>query len=464
MNTLQLAARNLARNRRRSITTLFAMIVGAIAILLFGGYARNIDLGLQTGFVQRSGHLQVQHKDYFLFGTGNPAAYGIADYGRLIAAIKADPVLAPLVTVVTPTLSLGGIAGNYAAGVSRTVIGNGVVIDDQNVMRRWNDYGFVLTPKTLKLTGTPEQAAVIGRGVARVLQLCGPLKVANCPSPQPAKQDGADAPADIAALSADTGGASDTGSPRAANQVELLAANAHGAPNVARLDVVAAEAQGVKELDDLYVQLHFGAAQRLIYGADAPKATAIVVQLKHTADLPAAQQRLTTVLRQLAPDQPLAVLDFATLNPSYGQIVGMFGAIFGFIALLIGVIVLFTVGNTMSMAVIERTTEIGTLRAIGLRRGGVRRLFVLEGLLLGLVGSGLGVLVALALAWLINHAGLTWLPPGNVEPVPLTVRVWGEPRMIVLTAIGLSLIAAVSAWWPARRAARLEIVDALRHV
>ncbi|WP_432723440.1 FtsX-like permease family protein [Jeongeupia wiesaeckerbachi] len=459
MNTFQLAARNLLRNRRRSITTLFAMIVGAIAILLFGGYARNIDLGLQTGFVQRSGHLQIQHRDYFLFGTGNPAGYGIADYARLIAAIKADLLLAGLSTVVTPTLSLGGIAGNYAAGVSRTVIGNGVVIDDQNVMRRWNDYGFAFKPRTLKLTGTPEQAAVIGRGVARVLQLCGPLKVPNCPSPQAAKQDGADAPADITALAADT-----APSPaRAATQVELLAANAHGAPNVARLDVVAAEAQGVKELDDLYVQLHFGAAQKLIYGGDGPKATAIVLQLKHTADIPAARARLETLL-QSAPAQPLAVLDFATLNPSYGQIVGMFAAIFGFIALLIGVIVLFTVGNTMSMAVIERTTEIGTLRAIGLRRDGIRRLFVIEGALLGLAGSGLGVLVALALAWLINHAGLSWLPPGNLEPVPLTVRVWGEPAMIVATAIGLTLIAAISAWWPARRAAKLEIVDALRHV
>jgi hypothetical protein len=58
--------------------------------------------------------------------------------------------------------------------------------------------------------------------------------------------------------------------------------------------------------------------------------------------------------------------------------------------------VLFTVGNTMSTAVIERTVEIGTLRAMGLRRGGIRRLFVCEGLLLGLVGAALGVLIAAA--------------------------------------------------------------------
>ena len=83
MRTLSLALRNLLRNRRRSMTTLAAMVVGAVTILLFGGYSRNITYGLQTGFVIRSGHLQVQRKDYFLYGSGNPAAYGIASYKKV---------------------------------------------------------------------------------------------------------------------------------------------------------------------------------------------------------------------------------------------------------------------------------------------------------------------------------------------------------------------------------------------
>ena len=137
---------------------------------------------------------------------------------------------------------------------------------------------------------------------------------------------------------------------------------------------------------------------------------------------------------------------------------------FGFIATLIGVIVLFTVGNTMSMAVVERTTEIGTLRAIGQRRGGIRRLFVFEGSLLGLIGASLGVLCALLIAYLINHAGLTWTPPGYVYAYPLKVRIWGDLGLIFGSASGLVLVAIVSAWWPANRASKMLIVDALRHV
>ncbi|MBL8460143.1 MAG: ABC transporter permease, partial [Zoogloea sp.] len=53
MNTLSLALRNLLRNRRRSLTTLLAMTVGLVAVLLFGGYRSNIIYGTQTGFVQQ---------------------------------------------------------------------------------------------------------------------------------------------------------------------------------------------------------------------------------------------------------------------------------------------------------------------------------------------------------------------------------------------------------------------------
>jgi putative ABC transport system permease protein len=464
MRTWMLALRNLLRNRRRSLTTLLAMVIGAVTILTFGGYTRNITYSLQTGYVLRSGHLQIQRKDYFLYGTGNPAAYGIPDYGRVIDVVTHDPVLAPMLTVITPTISLGGIAGNFAAAVSRTVVGTGVVVADRNRMRQWNDYHLPLNVGTLALTGTAEDAAVIGTGVARVLQLCKPLAVANCPQqskPPTEVMAGDRAPDDIVGLVSQ-----ESRSPAAADEarIELLAANAHGAPNVASLRVVKAEQQGFKELDDMYVGLHLSQAQRLLYGGDKPQVTAVVLQLVHTSQIPAARARLEQLLATTLKGEPLEIQDFEALNPFYGQAVGMFAAIFGFMAVLIGAIVLFTVGNTMSMAVVERTTEIGTLRAIGLRRSGIRRLFVCEALLLGLIGAVIGLAAALGLAWLINHSGLTWLPPGQVDPVPLSVRVWGETKLMVGSAAGLVLVAVLSAWWPARRAGRMVIVDALRHV
>lgn len=464
--TFLLALRNLLRNRRRSLTTLLAMMLGATAILLFGGYVRDIKLALQSDFVRLSGHLQVQHRDYFRLGTGNPAAFGIRGYEGVIAAIQQDPTLQAMTAVVTPTLQFGAIAGNFASGVSRTAYVTGAVTEDQNRLRDWNDYGLRIISKRVPLSGTAPDSAVIGTGLARVLQLCAELEVADCDAQPTAageslQADATGIPDDIAALGAATvpNAKAGSGPPR----IEVLATNSRGAPNVAAVRVVRAEFQGIKELDDVHLGLHLPYAQRLVFGAAPPQVTAIVVQLRHTSQIAAARERLDELLAATKTADPLAVLDYETLNPFYGQTLGMFSAIFGFMSILIGAIVLFTVSNTMTMVVVERTVEIGTLRAIGLRRNGIRRLFLAEGFLLGLVGAILGILMAHGLAWIINNLGLTWTPPGRVEPVPLAVQLAGEYALTIGTAIGLVLVAAVSAFIPANRAARLSIVDALRH-
>ncbi|KVL05188.1 ABC transporter permease [Burkholderia ubonensis] len=468
---LMLALRNLQRNRRRSVTTLLAMIVGVSAILLFGGFSRDITLGLQTDFVRRSGHLQIQRHGYFLYGTGNSAAYGIRDYAALIDTLRTDPKLAGLVAVITPMLQFDGIAGNFDAGVSRTVMGVGTIPDDQYRMQQWNDYGFQLQPRAFALRGTADDAAVIGLGVARVLHLCRPLDVPDCRDAVPTELDAvtagggsvtADAPSEIIALARTESASRSTAGVGA--HIEVLAANANGAPNVGRFSVAKVEQQGVKELDDVYLAVRLPLAQRLVYGGGEPRATAIEIQLRHTGDLHAARARIEQLVRDGFAGQRLDVVDFATLNPFYGQTNRMFSMIFGFVFVLISTIVLFVVSNTMSTAIVERTVEIGTLRAMGMRRSSVQTLFVCEGALLGVFGALLGVLAALALAAVINRSGLAWTPPARIDSVALTVRVWGEWRTISMTFIGLACVAGLSAWLPSRHAARLSIVDALRYV
>ena len=185
--------------------------------------------------------------------------------------------------------------------------------------------------------------------------------------------------------------------------------------------------------------------------------------LNNSADEPAAAARLAELVAAHPSAQPLVVRRFNELNPFYVQSEQLFDVIFGFIFVLIGGIVLFTVGNTMNTAVVERTVEVGTLRAIGSRRGLIRRLFVVEGFVLGCVGAMLGLTAALVLAGLINASGLTWLPPGSSERMALQVRVLADMFTVIGTTVALVLIATASAWWPAWRAANLNMVEALRH-
>jgi putative ABC transport system permease protein len=208
--------------------------------------------------------------------------------------------------------------------------------------------------------------------------------------------------------------------------------------------------------------MHFALAQKLLYGRGERQAVGIIVQLHRTEDLARVRARLAALFA--AHHLDLEIRDFADREPFYRQAVGMFSAIFLFIALIMGVIVLFTVVNTMGMSVVERTNEIGTARAMGLQRAGVRRLFVLEGTLLGAFGASVGVLLGQVIAVLFNHTGAMWTPPGQAAPSPLEVLTSGMQPLLIGAWLLLIVIATLAAVVPANRAARLKVVDALRHV
>jgi putative ABC transport system permease protein len=463
----KIALRNILRNRRRSLMTGSAVAAGALAMLLFGGFAAYIFAGLETGNVQRIGHLTVFRNGYFLFGSGNPAAYGIDRYQSVIDLIRNDPALQSMVAVITPTQSLTGIAGNFSGGAdaSKTFMGLGLVPSDRDRMQQWDEFGIgAARPADPRLSDPNETQGLVGFGMARILGLCTPLALADCP-PAPAAQPSSNAPdsgtgADVAALAAQegVGGGVQKGQP----EIALLSATAGGAPNVVNLTVSGAEPQGAKELDDNYVVMNLSLAQQLVYGRGERKVTGIVLQLHRSEDMPAARARLAALFKAHGLD--LDIRDFGELSPFYGQVVALFSGIFLFIALVMGVIVLFAVVNTMTMNVMERTNEIGTIRAMGVRRSGIRMQFLLEGAAIGAMGATIGAAIALLVAGAVNAAGLNWVPPGNSTPVPLHLDVAGRPALLIGAWLGLVLVAVVAALMPASRAARLSVVDALRHV
>jgi len=83
---------------------------------------------------------------------------------------------------------------------------------------------------------------------------------------------------------------------------------------------------------------------------------------------------------------------------------------------------------------------------------------------LGHIGASIGVAIAALLAYAVNHSGMMWTPPGQASAIPLTVRFVGAWGMIFSAWFGLIVMATLAALVPANRAARMPVVDALRHV
>lgn len=131
------------------------------------------------------------------------------------------------------------------------------------------------------------------------------------------------------------------------------------------------------------------------------------------------------------------------------------------ILVLIVLVAAFNIISTLTMIVMDKTKEIGILRSMGLESRGVRRIFVVQGILIGVVGTGLGLATGLLAVFLLARYRFISLPgdvyfidtlPVSVEPVNI--------GLIALASLAISLAATV---WPAIQAARMTPVDAIRY-
>jgi putative ABC transport system permease protein len=461
MNTIGFAARSAFKNRRRSVITVVTVAIGTVALCLFGGFINSVYQGIESGIVRNSGHIHIHQQDYFEYGAGRATDYDIARYTKVIDLIKNDSVLRNSIEVVTPTLALGGIAGNYRENSSHAFVGLGVVPSDQERMRQWNTYGLVGEPESFPLRDS-DQGGFIGTGLAKILSLCDELDIPGCRDARiDATTSNNDADASILELQQFEESIDQTEANGAVVAIDLLSASASGAPNIIRLPVLHAQAQVQKALDDRFVAMPLAIAQQLVYGQGERRITSIIIQLKNSADLAHVVLRLKQIIA--LNTLPLEVKTFEEFNLSYFRVTRMFATIFSFISSVIALVILFTILNNLSMSVMERFNEIGTLRSMGVRRSMIRSQFIWEGAILGACGASLGLLMGTLFVELINSVGIYWTPPSNTNPQALTLNLYSSLLMPFGIWLGLVLVTAMSSLPPANRAARMQITDALRH-
>jgi putative ABC transport system permease protein len=210
--------------------------------------------------------------------------------------------------------------------------------------------------------------------------------------------------------------------------------------------------------NDKFIYLPLAFAQSLL---DAEgRADRLTVLLDDIGQTRPMRDRLANKLRAAGFD--VEVKTWQELSAFYNQVRNLFDMIFGFIFAIVLTVVVMSVANSMAMAVVERTREIGTLRAIGLKRGGVIRLFAGESLLLTLIGAVAGLLLTLAVRWAINAGDVSYVPPNSVSRVPLLVDL-DYPRILFTLAL-MVVVGVLAALLPALRAARQPIIEALGHV
>jgi ABC-type lipoprotein release transport system permease subunit len=136
------------------------------------------------------------------------------------------------------------------------------------------------------------------------------------------------------------------------------------------------------------------------------------------------------------------------------------GLSFVLLVILVGIVVT-GIMNTMWIAIRERTREIGTLRAIGMQRPSVVRMFLFESLLLGVLGTSVGALLGLGVASLVNAAHVQVPLAVQLFLMSEELRLVAQPSAVLGAMVLLTVVTALAALYPALRAARLRPVDAM---
>jgi lipoprotein-releasing system permease protein len=172
-------------------------------------------------------------------------------------------------------------------------------------------------------------------------------------------------------------------------------------------------------------------------------------------EAPDIAQRLATALSHQR------VLDWQEQNSSLFQALKLEKLGMGIILLLIVVVAAFNIVSTLTMVVADKTREIGILKAMGMTARSIRRIFFTQGVVIGIVGTGLGLFLGIAAALALGKYKLIRLDPAVyfIDHLPVAL----EPLDVAWIVLASLAIAAVATIHPAMQAAKLYPVEAIRH-
>ncbi len=226
-------------------------------------------------------------------------------------------------------------------------------------------------------------------------------------------------------------------------------------PTLREFEVTGTFTTGMYDYDLRNVYTTFEAAQELL-GIEAGTASGIGVRTT-SADL--APEIATELGAKLG--HPYYVESWVVTNRALFSALRLEKLAMSLILFLIVVVAAFNIVSTLVMVVADRTREIGILKAMGMTRRGILRVFVLQGAWIGVVGTTVGTVLGVVLAWALGRYEIIRIPPDVyfIDHLPVSLRLL-DVALIVAASVVIAFLATI---YPSIQASRLEPVDAIRH-
>jgi lipoprotein-releasing system permease protein len=224
-------------------------------------------------------------------------------------------------------------------------------------------------------------------------------------------------------------------------------------PRISEFEVTGIFETGMYEYDNQYVVMDLEAAQALVGLGDA--VTGIEVRTTDRWAAPALALTLSDTL-----GFPYRTIDWQQQNSALFRALKLEKLGMAVILALITLVAAFNIVSTLTMVVRDKQREIGILKAMGLTAGAVRRIFLTQGIVIGVVGTGIGLAIGLGTGVALDQYHLIVLDPQIYFIDHLPVRT--ELLDILLIALASLAVATLATVYPAAQAARLYPVEAIR--
>ncbi|TSA06330.1 MAG: ABC transporter permease [Deltaproteobacteria bacterium] len=408
---LKLAFRNVFRNRVRSLITLAAIAFGCISLIIAGGFFEDTFMQMREAYIHgHLGHIQVYKKGYLEKGNTRPFDYMIEHPEKvkeLIASVDH-------VKFITPRISFSGLLSTGENTIS--ILGQGVdPIGEKTIGIIEGASAGVAIEAGENLSSDDMYDVVIGTGLAKAM-----------------------------------------GS-KVGDFIILVSNTVGGALNALDMKVKGVFFTASKEFDDRALRMPITAAQALLR---TDGVQTLVVLLDKTEHTDTVKNSLMDLFKNKNLD--LELKPWYEMADFYNKTVELYGRQFFVLKLIIAIIVVLSIFNTINMSVWERAREIGTIMALGSKRYEVLKLFLLEGLILGILGGLLGIIVGTGLAYVISFIGIPMPPPPGAN-INWVAHIRVVPKLLFSSFLIALISSLLSSFYPAFKASRLVIADALRH-
>lgn len=407
-SNILIAYRNLLRSKKRSSIILVAIAFGITALIIASGFIQNIYQGLREGTIlSHYGHLQITRPGFVESGKSDPYRFLFSgDIARELSENFTVDSNEQILKVIVPRLSFSGLISHGDATLS--FIGEGV---SPSEAVHFGDALQISKGRHLR-EEQPDQF-IMGEGLARNLGVT------------------------------------------VGDKVVLMVNTVGGGINAIEVTVGGFFNTVTQSYDENAIRIPLETAQQLLRTTGVHSWIVLLGNTEYTDSVLGA-------LRDILPDDQYEIVPWYALSDFYNKTVVLFRKQVLGIKIIIAIIILLSISNVMAISVMERTGEIGTAMAIGVKRSGIMSQFLSEGILIGLIGGSLGLLIGLLLAAIISSIGIPMPPPpgmarGYTGEILVTLDMAIESLMLV---IATTLIASV---YPAWKASRMQIVDALRH-